>query len=103
MDNLVSINRKKILGDYIDAQDSEHIPEDAYFCAGVFLSVLLPQYTFYVYGGFLPLIAFTVCALAGAAFGLARYWSPYTPLSCVATDTEEQVPPREDTSSKRAA
>lgn len=101
MDNVVSINRVKVLGAYIDAQNGELIPEDAYFYAGVLLSVVLPQFTFFVYGGPLPLLAFAVIVLAGSIYGLARYRSPYRFPSCVDRGTEARVPPR--VSRKRVA
>jgi hypothetical protein len=104
MKNLVSINRNKVLGTYINAQNRNRIPDDTYFYAGVFLSAVLPQFIFFIYGGFLPLLAFAVSGLAGSTLGLASYyWLPYRPLSCVNGETEAQVPPREDTSRKKAA
>jgi hypothetical protein len=102
MDNLVSINRNKFLGEYIDARNGELIPEGAYFCAGVFFSVLLPQFTLFVYGGFAPLIAFAACALAGSLLGVVRYRSPYEPPSCVEIGAESRKPPRQVSSRKRA-
>lgn len=103
MNNVFSINRKKILGAYIDAHAGESIPGDAYFFTGVFLTMLLPQLTLFVYGGAPPLMAFAACALAGSAIGVAKYRSPYAPPSCVETGTEARVPPREDSSQKLAA
>jgi hypothetical protein len=102
MNNVVSINRHKLLGKYIDAWNNEFIPKDAYFFAGVFLWILLPQLTFVLYGGFSPLIAFAASALAGSILGVVRYRSPYTPPSCVGTVTKARVPPRQDSSRKRA-
>jgi hypothetical protein len=103
MDKAVSINRKKFLGAYIDAPNGNHIPEDAYFCAGVFLSVLLPQLTFVAYGGILPLVVFALTAAAGSACGLAKYRSALRPMSCVVLGAEARVPPHWDASQKRAA
>ena len=102
MNNVISINRNKLLGKYINAWNNELIPEDAYFCAGVFLWMLLPQSTFFLYGSFPPLIAFAACALAGSLLGVAMYRSPYAPPSCVETVTKARVPPRQDSSRKRA-
>jgi hypothetical protein len=102
MDNAVSINSKKILGAYIDAQSGDLIPEDAYFCAGVFLSMLLPEFAFVTYGGLVPLVTFAACAVAGSVYGLARYRSANRHLPCVVVGTEARVPPRKDVSRKRA-
>jgi hypothetical protein len=104
MDNVVSINRNKILGAYIEAHDSKFNPDSAYFWTGICLSVLLPQYIFYIYGGLLPVTVCAVSMLAGLILGLVRYnRSPYRPLSCVDMEVGARVPPREDASRKRAA
>lgn len=102
MKNVISINRNKLLGAYIDAQNKERIPEDAYFYAGVFLWVLLPQLTLFLYGGITPLIIFAACALGGSLLGVAKYYSPSAPPSIAGTVTKARVPPRQDSSRKRA-
>jgi hypothetical protein len=103
MNNLVSINRGKVLGDYIDAQFGE-TTEDAYFYAGVLLSVVLPQYALSVYGRFFPMIAFAITGLVGLTLGLARYyWFPYQSLSCVDSKAVTRIPPRANILSKKIA
>jgi hypothetical protein len=104
MNNLVSINSKKVLGAYMDAQNSELITEGTYFYMGVLLSVVLPQFVLSVYGGFLPLIELALSAVVGSSIGLARYyWFPYRLLSCVNKRAEARIPPRINTSRKKAA
>lgn len=102
MSDVISINSKKVLGQYIDARSGELIPEEAYFFAGVFLSVVLPQWIFYVYGGLVPGLAFAASAVSGSLFGVAKYRSSYRPLPCV-VGAAARVPPREGASCKRAA
>lgn len=103
MTNRVSINRKKVLGSYLDSRNAELIPEDASFWAGAFLTVGLPQIIFFIYGGELPLMAFAASALAGSAWGLARYFFPQRLLSCVGVRPAARIPPREDALLKKAA
>jgi hypothetical protein len=99
-----SINRKRLLGAYIDAQKTERIPEEAVFFTGVFLSAVLPQLTLSAYGGLVPLIAFVSVALVGSIWGWAIYLkSPYRLISCVDAETVPQAPPGEDANLKDAA
>jgi hypothetical protein len=104
MNNVVSINRGKVLGAYIDAQCSGLAKEDAYFYAGVLSSLVLPQYVLFIYGGFLALIAFAITGLIGLTLGVTRYyWFPYRPLSCFDEKAEARMPPHAYIQNKKAA
>lgn len=99
MDNV----NEELSGGYVNALNGEHIPEDAYFCAGVFLSMLLPEFTLVAYGGLLPLAAFALTAVAGTVYGVVKYRSAFRPLSCVVLGAEERVPQLGDGSLNWAA
>ena len=70
---VVSINTRKFLGDYCEAQNSERIPEEALFFTGIILTVVLPQIIYCAYGGPIPRIVFAAGALTGALYGVAMY------------------------------
>jgi hypothetical protein len=92
MNDVVSINGRKFLGTYIDAQNGEWIPDEVVFAAGVILTMVLPQLICSAYG-LLPLSAFAVTALAGSLWGLANYRrQPYPTPAFTRTGTVPQAP-----------
>lgn len=104
MNNVVSINRRKVLGAYIDAQAGGLANEDAYFCAGVLSSLVMPQYVLFVYGGSLALIAFAVTGLIGLALGVAKYyWLPYRPHSGFDWEADSHLSSRAFFQNRKAA
>lgn len=103
MRKLVQINKRRFLGDYY-AQNSEHIPEETFFFAGVTFSMVLPESMLVAYGGLVPLIVFASVALLGSLWGLVRYYqSPREFLSCFGKESRPQAPPSETPKLKKAA
>lgn len=97
MDKVVSINRDMFLGSYIDAQNSEHIPEVLIFVVGVISTVGLPQFILSVYGGITILIALAGCTLIAAVTGLVIYRHvPYQMPHCINLVSRAQFPPRKE-------
>ena len=78
MKNVVSINRDRFLGSYIDAQNARRIPEPL-LEVGVVLAAALPQLFLGTYGGSIVLLTLTVVALAGSVWGLEMYNRPPEP------------------------
>jgi hypothetical protein len=104
MSNLISINKGSFLGDYIDAQNNQRIPEEVFFVAGVILTVGLPGYFNSVYAGLIPFLVFASTFLIGAGLGLAAYF--YTlPYQIISLDKEampEASTSKSDTTKKAA-
>jgi hypothetical protein len=104
MDKVVSINNRRFLGAYCEAQNSERIPEEAFFFTGVILTVVLPEIIYCAYGGPVSPILFTGCALAGTLLGVAKYHQLLHQLiSSVRTRTVPQAPPSGGITLKKAA
>jgi VIT1/CCC1 family predicted Fe2+/Mn2+ transporter len=109
MNNVVSINKRrsnerKFLDAYSDAQTKERIPDDAFFVAGVILSMILPEGIYSFYGGIVPLAAFVATALAGTILGVTMYYTAaFSFISYFSKSTVLQSPPSRDTMKKKAA
>lgn len=103
MNNVISINTRRVLGASSQIQTTKRFPDAAVFLTGVILSVVLPESIYCVYGGLLPLIAFAGSALAGTIVGLVMYQSPYRGMSCVSTDSMPQAQSSKPVTLKRAA
>jgi hypothetical protein len=103
MSKVVSINNRKFLGDYY-ARSSNNIPDEAVFFAGIIVAKVLPELICIVYGGLIPLIAFTITAISGTTWGLVKYYKfPFETISCVNTGTVPQAPPSESKALRKAA
>lgn len=103
MRNVVSINKGKFLGYYSEAQNSEWIPDEAYFFTGVLFSLALPQIICSVYGGIIPLLAFATSTLAGVIVGVTIYLQfPHRVTSCVSTRIVPEAPLSEAVKPKAA-
>jgi hypothetical protein len=108
MNNVISINNRKsngnFLGDYRYARNSERIPDEAIFFAGIIMAKVLPELFYSVYGGIIPLTAFVGTAAAGTICGLLMYYQfPFRIISCVDTGTVPQTPQSESSPLKKAA
>ena len=78
----ISINSRKFLGDYIDTQNRERLPEGL-LCSGLLLSGTLLA-IFCLAGGVFTLVTGACVLILGSALGfvLKRYGA-YTILSCI--------------------
>ena len=108
MSNVIPINNRKsnrnFLGDYFYAQNSEHIPDEAAFFAGIIMAKVLPELFYSVYGGLVPLIAFAGTAVVGFIWGLIMYYRfPFRVISCISKGNVPQAPPGKNSTLKRAA
>lgn len=104
MSKVESINSRKVLGAYCDAQNNERLPEEAFFVTGVILTVVCPQIIFYSYGGIIPLIALSGSALVGTLLGLSMHrQSAYRVISTIRTGNIPQAPTNEDRTTRKAA
>jgi len=79
--NLVSINRRKFLGQYCEAQNTEKFPEGLLWSGLLLSGILLTIYC--LAGGMLTFITFVCVLILGSGLGVAlsRY-VPYSILSC---------------------
>ncbi len=103
-DNVVSINRNKVPGTYLNARERKIIPEEAYFVGGVIFSLVLPQFIYSLYGGFLVTSAFAGSGLAGLILGFVMYnHSPYRPSSIFSLGAVPGAPKTEGKSLGKAA
>lgn len=80
---VISINRRKFLGDYIDAHNYKQLP-DLFLCSGILLILVLLSIFTYV-GGVLSLI--TIVCVLGLGFGLAVVLKRYFPFEITSCGT----------------
>lgn len=73
MKKVVHINMKKFLGGYSSVQNSERIPGDALFLAGVASTTVIPVIAYCANGGPVPPLVFAGVALIGTFMGLIKY------------------------------
>jgi O-antigen ligase len=80
--NIVSINARKFLGEYIDAQNREWQPEELLFGGLLLFAMLLT--IFCLIGGMITLVTVVTVLILGSGVGivLTRY-RRFTILSCI--------------------
>jgi dipeptide/tripeptide permease len=104
MNNIVSINESKFLGEYCDAQKNEPALGETLFFSGIFLTAVLPKIIYCTSGGPVSFSVFAVTAAVGIALGvIMHYRLPYEVISCFNTDTIPQAPQGENNGLKIAA
>ena len=78
----ISINSRKFLGDYIDSQNREQLPEGL-LCSGLLLSGMLLA-IFCLVGGTFRLVTITCVLILGSTLGVVlKRYGAYTILSCI--------------------
>jgi hypothetical protein len=110
MSNVVSIDKHStghgdsFLGEYIESQNNQRIPEVVFFVAGAILTIGLPELYFSIYGGLIPFFVFAGCLLSGAGLGVGvyRFRSPYQILAINGRTVSQVTPSKEDTTKKAA-
>jgi len=77
-----SINSRKFLGDYVDAQNAEKFSE-ALLCSGLLLSGALMA-IYCLAGGMFTLVTIVCVLILGSSLGIAwKRYGHYTILSCI--------------------
>jgi hypothetical protein len=95
---LISINSRKFLGDYVDNQNREWLPEGLLWSGLLLSGTLLTIYC--LAGGALTLVTIACVLILGAGLGIAlKQYRPYTILSCISgvvalTPSSKQPMPR---------
>jgi hypothetical protein len=80
--NLVSINSRKFLGDYVDTQNAEKFAEGL-LCSGLLLSGTLMT-IYCLAGGMFTLVTIVCVLILGFGLGIAwKRYGHYTILSCI--------------------
>lgn len=104
MNKIISINRRRPLAAYLNAQHNERSFEQAFLVVGAVLSIALPQFALSAYGGLVAFAACLGCGVAGVVWGAAIYRrSPYRVAVCVEKGSLPQAPPRKDATRRKAA
>src|SRR5688500_20193600 len=76
MNNVVTINRKKLLSAYSESQNTKRVPEGVTFFGGVLLWMVLPALVYAKSGGPISLTAFAIVAGVGVIAGVLNYLFP---------------------------
>lgn len=96
--NPISINSRKFLGEYIDAQNTERFPEGLLYSGLLLSGTLLTIYC--LAGGMFTLVTITCVLILGSGLGVTlKRYAPYTILSCISgvvslTSSSKQPMPR---------
>jgi hypothetical protein len=77
----ISINSRKFLGDYVDAQNTQRFPEGLLYSGLLLSGTLLTIYC--LAGGMFVFVTIACVLILGSGLGIAlKRYDPYTLLSC---------------------
>ena len=89
MGKVVSIDRGKILRDYVSRQKAPEFLEHGLFVLGLIATIVVPQVVYCASGGPVPSWAFVVSGEAGVILGLVKcLWPAAQIVSIVDTQTK---------------
>lgn len=104
MNNVVTINQKKLLSAYSDTQNTKGVPEALIFFGGVLLWMVLPALVYVNTGGPISLTGFAIVAGVGILAGVVKYLLPASPPpSIIGPGSAKQSPDTLEPPQRKAA